>query len=267
MKFSIVTPSYNQGQFIGQTIESVLSQKGDFEIEYFVMDGGSSDSTIEVLKKCDKEIASGKYSKFNKDIKFYWQSKKDKGQSDAINKGMHRATGDIVAYINSDDVYLKGTFNKVLGGFKKNPSKDWLTGYCRIVDEKGKIIQKAISNYKNFWLRHHRVHNLFVLDYISQPATFWKKELMDEIGLFDEKLNFTMDYDYSLRVIQKHKLIVIKDYLCNFRIHSSSKGKLDYINQFEEDFEVCKKYTDNKTLIFLHKFHNFLIKTAYRIIK
>jgi len=106
-----------------------------------------------------------------------------------------------------------------------------------------------------------------ILNFISQPATFWRQELMREIGCFDEKLHFTMDYDYWLRALKISKPIVIKDFLSNFRIHSSSKGKVDFIKQFEQDLATCKKHTDRKTLIYLHKLHNSLIKSAYRVIK
>lgn len=267
MKFSIVTPSYNQGQFIGQTIESVLSQKGDFEIEYFVMDGGSSDSTIEVLKKCDKEIASGKYSKYNKGIKFYWQSEKDKGQSDAINQGLKKSTGDIVAYLNSDDKYVEGAFDKIRRGFEQNPDKIWLTGYCNIVNEQGEQIQSMIKKYKNFWLRHYSYIKLLVLNFISQPATFWKKGAVGKNGLFDESLHYTMDYDFWLRTGRLSDPIIIRDELADFRIYKSSKGGSQYLAQFKQDYKVSMGYTNNGFLLASHRLHNWMITSVYRIIK
>ena len=120
MKISIITPSYNQAQFIERTILSVLNQ--DYkDIEYIIMDGGSTDGTVEILKKYSDHII--------------WKSEKDNGQSDAINKGLKMATGDIVAYLNSDDTYQPGAFKEVATFFEKNPDKKWVYGKCLIINE------------------------------------------------------------------------------------------------------------------------------------
>ena len=267
MKFSIVTPSFNQADFIAETIESVLSQKGNFEIEYIVQDGGSKDKTIQIIKRFAKKVKAGDYKGQNNSVEFYYKSQKDKGQSDAINQGLKRATGDIIAYINSDDTYCPNAFRKVSAAFSKEPDKKWLTGYCRIVDENGKKIQKPVVNYKNFFLNRYSRRKLLILNFISQPSTFWRKDLLKKIGVMDEKLHYTMDYDYCLRLSEASRPAVIKDYLSCFRIHSSSKGRLDYIKQFNQDLETCQKYTKSNFTIFLHKLHNQLIKSAYKIIK
>lgn len=261
MKFSIVTPSFNQAKYISQTIDSVVSQTGDFNIEYFVMDGGSTDTTTEILKKYEVQL------KNNSKTKFYWQSKKDKGQSDAINQGFQKATGDILAFINSDDYYEPNTFQKIVTAFKKNPRQNWLTGYSHIINENNKIIQKPITHYKNFWLNHYSYQSLLILNYLSQPSTFFTKKIFDQFGLFNEKLNYTMDYDYWLKIGKNNKPIILKDYLSNFRIHSTSKGKTNYQNQFIEDLQTANKYTQNKLILFLHQSHNNLILTTYKQIK
>lgn len=258
MKFSIVTPSFNQGQFISQTIDSVISQKGEFDIEYFVMDGGSSDNTVYILKKYSLQL------KNNPRIKFYWQSQKDKGQSDAINQAFAKVTGDIFAYINSDDYYEPDTFQKVAAAFIKNPKKHWLTGYNHIVNENNQIIQQPITSYKNFWLNHYSYQTLLILNYISQPSTFFKKEVFRPL---DEKLHLAMDYDFWLEIGKKRQPIVLKKYLSNFRIHSTSKGKTNFRKQFAEDFSTVQKYTHNHNALSLHKIHNYLILFVYQIIK
>lgn len=261
MKFSIITPSFNQSNFIKKTIDSVINQKGNFEIEYFVIDGGSTDNTINILKKYEKKL------KNDPRIKFYWQSKKDKGQSDAINQGFKRATGDILAFINSDDYYQANIFQKVADEFIKNQKNLWLTGYSLIVDENNKQIQKLVTIYKNFWLGHFSYTTLLILNYIPQPSTFWKRELYQKHGPFNNSLNYTMDYDFWLKIAKNNTPLILKKYVSNFRIHSTSKGKVGYKKQFGEDFRVVSKNTNNKLILGLHYIHNQLIQLTYKIIK
>lgn len=266
MKFSIVTPSFNQGHFISQTIESILTQKGDFEIEYFIMDGGSTDNTVEVIKKFEQQIKSGQFKNLNKGITFFWQSKKDKGQSDAINQGLNKATGDILAYINSDDTYVEGAFEKIAEAFQADEKKGWLTGYCNIVNQDNEPIRSLIARYKNFWLNRYSYNKLLVLNFVSQPATFWTSKLIKKYGLFEEKLHYVMDYEYWLRIGEKHQdPIVLKEPVANFRIHGQSKGETSFKKQFAEDFQIAKEYSENKFLTVLHKIHNFFILTVYKI--
>ncbi|KKQ71363.1 MAG: Glycosyl transferase family 2 [Candidatus Shapirobacteria bacterium GW2011_GWE1_38_92] len=261
MKFSIVTPSFNQSQFITQTIDSVISQKGSFDIEYFVMDGGSTDNTVEILKEYEMLLNN------NSRIKFFWQSKKDKGQSDAINQGFQKATGDILAFINSDDYYQPDVFQKIATQFSQNPHRHWLTGYSHIVDENDRLIQKPITQYKNFWLNNYSYSTLLILNYISQPSTFFTKKIFNQIGKFNEKLNYTMDYDYWLKIGKNSQPIILKKYLSSFRLHSSSKSKTHYKKQFSEDFSTTQIYSQNYLILFFHRFHNFLITQVYKIIK
>ena len=261
MKFSIVTPSFNQSEYISQTIDSVISQRGDFEVEYFIMDGGSTDNTTEILKKYELQL------KNDPQIKFYWQSKKDNGQSDAINQGLKKATGDILAFLNSDDYYEPDTFQKIATAFKNSPNQNWLSGYSHIIDENNTIIQKPITQYKNFWLNNYSYQSLLILNYISQPSTFFTKKVFNQTGIFNEKLNYTMDYDYWLNIGKNNKPIILRKYLSNFRIHSTSKGKTNYKNQFIEDLNTAANHANNKLVLKLHQFHNQLIKFSYSLIK
>jgi len=251
-KISIVTPSFNQGKFIKETIDSILDQKYS-NLEYWIIDGGSTDETVNILKSYGKKIK--------------WISEKDKGQTNAINKGIKKTTGDIIMYLNSDDVMMPNTLNVVAQYFMQHPDAMWLTGDYFIIDENGKKIQSFIANYKKL-LRKYPSFNVFsIANFIIQPSTFWKKEIHDEFGLFDEKLKYCMDYDFWMKIYKKYKLHVLKKHFSLFRIHSLSKGGSQYKKQFVEEHQVCKKYNKNPLILFLHKIHAFLIVSAYKIIK
>jgi len=250
-RISIITPSLNQGHFIAQTIESVLGQNYP-HLEYIVIDGGSTDNTLEVLQQYSSRIS--------------WISEADSGQSHAINKGLRMASGEVLAYLNSDDIYHPGTLAAVGEFFASHPEAGWLTGKCRIIDQYGTEIRRGITLYKNLWLQFNCYQILSVIDYISQPGTFWRKDVIKEIGRFDERLMYAMDYDYSLRVGMKYKLWVLNKYLASFRIHPSSKSRSSTIAQFEEDLQVAKRYIPSNRLINLHGLHNALILRIYSLL-
>jgi glycosyltransferase involved in cell wall biosynthesis len=250
-RITIITPSYNQGHFIEQTINSILGQNYP-DLEYIVMDGGSTDSTLEILEKYERRLL--------------WISERDRGQSHAINKGVAMATGEIVAFLNSDDLYEPGALLKVGKFFAAHPEACWLTGRCRTIDSRGKEIRKAITLYKNVWLRTKSYRVLLVLDYISQPATFWSRRAIDAVGEFDESLRYAMDYDYSLRVGRSFKLWVLDDYLASFRVHPSSKAGSSAHAQFDTDFQIAKRYITSPLLVGLHAAHNAFTVNVYRVI-
>lgn len=239
-KITIVTPTLNQADFIEKTIISVLTQKYP-DLEYIVVDGGSTDGTIEILKKYNESLI--------------WTSESDKGQVDAINKGLRRATGEIVAYLNSDDVYSPGTLLQIGIFFRNNPTAQIVTGKCHNVDINGKSIRPVITFYKNTWLRLGATNFLKVLNYISQPATFWRKSLHNSIGYFDPKYRFAMDYDFWLRIVTTAKLHLLNRYLASFRIYPTSITSSDSRKQFIEEYEIASKYS-NKIYKTLHKIHS-----------
>lgn len=200
-KITIVTPSYNQGQFIERTIKSVLDQQYP-NLEYIVMDGGSTDDTVSVLKKYDKKII--------------WVSKKDKGQTHAINKGLKKASGSILAYLNSDDTYQPGTFLRIGEFFATHPHAYFVYGHGRLIDSK----DKEVGFYNDSPTSRAK---LFEQCNISQPTCFWRRELLDTIGFFDESFQFTMDYEYWVRVAKQYHLYYLRDVLANTRIHPDAK--------------------------------------------
>ena len=249
---SIITPSFNQGSFIEETILSVLSQ--DYpDLEYLIMDGGSSDSTLSVLKKYSGKLA--------------WLSEADHGQTDAINKGLRRATGAIVGYLNGDDLLLPGALRKVAEAFIAEPQTWWVTGKCRIVDEENNEIRRAITVYKNTLLHVRSFSSLLMTNYISQPATFWRREALESIGYLDEGLRYVMDYEYWLRLYSKSPPVFIPEYLAAFKIHRNSKttstGHKDvYV---AEEKIVVQRYAHSRFQMFLHDAHRLLMTFVYSI--
>ena len=152
MKISVITPSFNQGRFIEQTIKSVLNQRYP-DLEYIVIDGGSTDNTLEILRKYSDKIM--------------WVSEKDKGQSSAINKGIRMATGDILAFLNSDDLYLPHTLKTVADFFKKNQKASWASGDYHIIDSRGRKIRKYVVVYKRLLRLFSLYPVLKIMNYIT----------------------------------------------------------------------------------------------------
>jgi glycosyltransferase involved in cell wall biosynthesis len=247
MKISIITTNFNTDKYLEQTIKSILGQKGDFDLEYIITDGGSKDNSLEIIKKYDKEIQDGKWG--NR-VTFRYLSEKDSGQSDGINKGLKMATGDIIAFLNADDLYTEGALEKVVTYFKDNPDCLWLTGYCRIIDENNKEIRKYITKYKNIGLERLTLDSLLIEDTISQPATFWRKSLMDEIGYLDESLHYAMDYDYWVRMEKVSHMHLIKEYLAEFRFTSDTKTGSSVDKTLAESRLIAERYADNKWILF-----------------
>jgi len=252
MKISIITPSFNQAEFIEETIISVVNQSSDgFIVEHIVVDGASTDSTYSIIKK---------YSS----IKVI--SEKDNGQSDALNKGFKIATGEIIGWLNSDDFYTDGTLKKIHQIFAENPSAQWVVGFCKIVDKNSQEIKSILTTYKNFMLKHYSFKTLLFEDYISQPAVFYRKSFLGSCGLIDETLHYAMDYDLWLRFAQKSKPYIVKDYLACFRRHGECKSEQGFEKQFKEADLVSDRYTSNKIVKMLKKINclkNILIYKFY----
>jgi glycosyltransferase involved in cell wall biosynthesis len=248
---SIITPSLNQAPFIERTIRSVLDQQVDFNVEYLVIDGGSKDGTIAILE-------------YYKD-KIKWVSEKDKGQSDAVRKGLAMSSGEIIGWLNSDDMYMPGTLQKVYDYFNTHPGCLWLYGRCRIIDENDREIRRWITLYKNFLMRHFSYKRLLIENYISQPSVFIKRSLLEKEGFIDTGLNYTMDYDLWLRLGRAAAPGIIDDYLAYFRVHRQSKSGSGYKVQFREEYRTHKKHHQGKILLFLHGLNILKIISIYWI--
>jgi glycosyltransferase involved in cell wall biosynthesis len=245
---SIITPSFNQVDFIESTILSVLEQ--DYPaLEYIVIDGGSTDGTLDILRKYEDRLT--------------WISEPDRGQGHAINKGLARASGEVVAFLNSDDVFSSGALHAVGAYFVSHPEAQWLTGKCSIIDEGGYDIRKTITAYKDFWLGFRSYAVLQVLNYISQPATFWRRSLIEHVGNLNEDLRFTMDYEYWLRIGHQHRLHALRQRLAGFRLYATSKSGSEFEEQFDEELAVCRQFA-SPLMAQLHRLHNKLILGVYR---
>ena len=256
MKLSIVTPSYNQAEFLERTIKSVVNQKGigkDYELEYIIMDGGSTDGSVDIIKR---------YAKNHPFIK--WQSKKDKGQSDALQQGFNKATGEIIAWINSDDEYTKGAFSRVMTSFADMKTQ-WVTGHAKIVDERNREILRGITAYKNFLCRLPS-KTLYTENFVSQPSTFFRKSLYEHVGGINPALHYCMDYDLWLRFLQKADPVIIRRDLSLFRRYSSSKSGAGFEKQFKEQYAIAKQYTSNQLLLALHRLQNLKTVLIYRLV-
>ncbi len=203
---SIVTPSYNQGQFIRETITSVLGQSYP-HLELWVMDGGSSDNTVETLRS------------FEGDPRFRWVSERDRGQSDAINKGLACCTGEVFAWLNSDDVLLPNALTMVANTWKQLHEPAILYGLARYIDQHGQDLgscpHQSPSLTVNAMLRMHSIP--------IQPATFAPTAAVRELGGVDESLHFTMDFDLWIRLAQQLPFHHIPYELAFYRLHDSSK--------------------------------------------
>ena len=222
MRLSVVIPSYNQARFIRATLDSVVSQSCP-DIEVLVFDGGSDDGTIPILESYGKKIE--------------WVSQKDGGQADAINQGLGRATGDILTYLNSDDVYLPGTLKTVTNHFEAHPECVALYGDAWHLYEDGSIMERY---YTEPW----SYARLLDVCYLCQPAVFWQREVTERFGVFDDTLRYAPDYDYWLRVGREVDFFYLEGaYLAGSRLHQATITLRDRVPVHHEILQVAMRHS------------------------
>jgi glycosyltransferase involved in cell wall biosynthesis len=203
LKFSIVTPTFNQGKFIEQTIQSVKNQNYG-NIEHIVIDGGSKDQTLDILKKYQH---------------LKWISEPDKGQIDAALKGMKMISGDIFGWINSDDMYFENIFPQIAEFFDKNPNVAAIYGDYHWIDEKGQFIKKIRE------LSFNR-HRLLFHNFMAHPTVFIRTSVFDKIGIFRSDLEYTMDLEYWFRLCDTFNIAHIPLFIAKLRLHPFCKTYL-----------------------------------------
>jgi glycosyltransferase involved in cell wall biosynthesis len=232
LRISIVTPSYNQGVFIRRTIDSVLEQAGRFELEYLVYDGGSTDDTVDILRSYGDRLR--------------WYSGRDDGQVDAINKGLRAATGDIVGWLNSDDVLAPGALQRVSEAFEAYPRLEWVHGRCDIIDAEDRLIRRWISAYKHWCSLHYSYSRLLTENIISQMTVYWRRSVLEEIGYVDPRLKLAFDYDLWLRLARRGDPIYIPERQASFRSYETNKSANLFEEQFREDYAIAQRHAPER---------------------
>lgn len=208
-RVSIVTPSFNQGEFLEETIRSVLLQ-GYPNLEYIVIDGGSTDGSVDIIRKYEKWLAS-------------WTSEPDRGQAHAINKGFRLCSGEIMAWLNSDDCFRPGAIFHAVDFFRSNPNANVISGFRRV------ILGERISKNIRVYLKPD-AYSLSRNCYLPQETVFWRRSVWETVGELDETFQFAMDFDFWQRILAaKYEFILVPRFTSLFRVHPDSKGsrKLD----------------------------------------
>lgn len=252
MKVTIVTPSFNQAEFIERTIESVLGQRGDFELQYLVIDGGSTDGTLSILDRYQARLR--------------YVSEPDQGQSDAVNKGFRMANGDILAWLNSDDTYLPGAIAEATNALRSGHR--WCVGRCRVIDENDREIRRPIAWYRNTRSRNCTVQRLLSQNVIAQPAVFFRRDLLEEVGPLDTSLDLAMDYDLWLRFARVTEPVYVPRELAAFRWRRKSKTGAGYTKGAWEAFRIASRHARNgeRGAVGLHYVHYVTLVAAYRLL-
>ena len=224
---SIVTPSYNKGSFIEETILSVKNQTYP-HIEHIVVDGGSTDETLDILRKCDDSLI--------------WISEPDEGQSDAINKGWRRAKGEILAYLNADDIYMPWAIQTAVEYLVENPDVGMVYGGCNLINERGQVAGQYPT--KEFELRQI----LCGFCIVPQPSVFLRRAVLDEVGYLDTNLHMAMDLDLWIRIGLKFKVQYIPQVLASFRCYPSTKSSSNTSGFWHDRFTILDKTFSNPDL-------------------
>jgi glycosyltransferase involved in cell wall biosynthesis len=219
MKVSIVTPSFNQGKFIERTLQSVASQTGA-EIEHVVFDGGSTDNTVEILKRFRPPVR--------------WVSRKDEGQTDAVNQGIRATDGEIICWLNSDDIYYPGAIARVVDYFEQNPLVDVVYGMADHIDVDDHAFEQYPTEPWDF-------EKLKETCFICQPALFFRRRVIEAHGLLDVSLHYCMDYEYWLRLGKRGvRFAYLQEKLAGSRLYAGNKTLVDRVNVHSEIIDMLK---------------------------
>lgn len=202
-KISVITPSYNQAEFLEETILSVLNQNYP-NLEYIIIDGGSTDRSVEIIKKYEKYIT-------------YWVSGKDEGQADAVNRGFKMAKGEIFVWLNSDDTYLPGALGKAVEFFNTHSYIGMIYGKTYFINERGNVIGNYPTEPFNY-------KGLARSNFLAQPSVFFRSEVYFAVGGLDSDLHYTMDYELWIRIAKTYRVEYLPVFLSTYRLHKESKS-------------------------------------------
>lgn len=204
LRITVVTPSYNQGQYLEETIHSVLSQ--DYpDLEYIVIDGGSTDNSVEIIQRYANSLA-------------YWISEPDEGQADAINKGFARSTGAIMGWLNSDDTLLPGSLHTIAQAFESAPQTQIVTGFRKVYDANSRFQHNYFDCIPTDEILRIRCS-------VLQETTYWRREVWEAVGPLDISFNYALDFEYWNRMLDAgYHFTLLPHYLGGFRTHPDSKG-------------------------------------------
>lgn len=229
MKFSVITPSYQSAAYLDRCVNSVLAQRGEgVEVEYLVLDGGSTDGSLDILRGCGGGI--------DRVI-----SEPDRGPADAINKGLALASGEMIAWLNADDVYAPGALARVAEVMERHPDAPFCFGHCPIIDESGREIRRGVTRVKRAFYPFSSRFTFQCINYISQPAMFFRKSAQQKAGPLRLDLKAAWDYEFLLRLWRQGKGVVIPDPpLARFRWTAGSISGQHFRRQFEEEYEAAK---------------------------
>ncbi len=241
MKFTIITPVYNGEKYIAETIESIVSQEGDFEIEYIIQDGGSIDETLTIVKSYADKIKSGSHLIKCSRITLMWFSEKDRGMYDAIEKGLARTTGEVMAYLNADDTYLPGAFAAVATIFRLYPEIEWVKGINTSCNENGTTLSEGECRlYRREWLQKG-IYGRSAY-FVQQDSVFWRRSLWEKAHPTISSLRFAGDYALWVTFAAQAPLWSFNRRVSTFRKHT---GQLS---------EVMTPYRAEQELIAPHYF-------------
>lgn len=242
---SIITPSYNQAKYLEQTLQSVLTQD-IVHLEYIVIDGGSNDGSVEIIKKYQAKLA-------------YWISEKDKGQADAINKGFAKSNGEIVAWLNSDDYYLPNTINQVVKIFEENPDVVLIYGDMLAVDENGKTFNTL--NYKQL-----NLEDLICFQIIGQPAVFFRNSALKKTSGLNLAFHFLLDHLFWIELAQHGKMLHVNQTWSAARYHAEAKNRAKAAEFGAEAFRILEFVKQNEKLApIFEKVKNRAVASAHRV--
>lgn len=242
--FSIITPSFNQGKYLSQTLGSVSSQVGNFQVEHIIADGGSTDESLEIIKKYAISVRSSRTNNM-KNTRLKWWSKKDRGQSDALLKGFSIAKGDIFCWLNSDDMYASPMIlEKVSQIFLKYPQVDIVFGNARSIDGAGRRLKdhSLTSKISEGEVAFDKIKAITKMPFISQPATFYRARVFTTCKI-EKKLHYTMDWDLLLQAYFKRlNFYKVDRTLAVERIHPLAKTSFNTLKLYDEWVNIYSKY-------------------------